>query len=227
MKILPHPDDFIDIHTHNDVRSPGVFKIHNYMLGRKNTSCKELPCSLGLHPWDISSFPLESLEEHLAGLIESNDFLFLGETGLDKIRGVDFETQKKVFALHIKLSQKYNKPLIIHCVKAYQEIIDFRKEFDPATPWILHGFNSSKEMAGQMINHGIHISLGEAMMNNRKKFSDIYNEPGTNGIFLESDDSRYDIQEIYEAFSEVSGIEMKSLREYLYQNFMSLFANHG
>jgi TatD DNase family protein len=67
----------------------------------------------------------------------------LGECGLDKITASDFELQKVVFKKQIQLSEKHQKPLIIHCVKAHQELIEIKKELKPKQVWIFHGFNTN------------------------------------------------------------------------------------
>ena len=50
------------------------------------------------------------------------------------------ELQLAVFKEQVKLSEKLGLPLIIHCVKAMDELLAVKKEFRPQQAWIWHGF---------------------------------------------------------------------------------------
>ena len=53
-----------------------------------------------------------------------------------------------------------HKPLIIHQVKALQEILYLKKKFHPAQPWLIHGFRGKPELAQQLLATGIDLSFG-------------------------------------------------------------------
>lgn len=112
--------------------------------------------SVGVHPWDAGSFDLRALEEAAAQeAVEA-----IGETGLDTLRGPSLEVQEPVFRAHVDLSESLGKPLVIHCVKAFDRLMALKKELKPTQPWIIHGFRGKPQQAEQLLRAGFHLSLG-------------------------------------------------------------------
>ncbi len=70
-------------------------------------------------------------------------------------------TQLDVLSEHIKLSEQLELPLILHVVKAFNEIIQLRQRINPSQKWIIHGFRSKPELARQLLDNGFDLSLGE------------------------------------------------------------------
>ena len=70
----------------------------------------------------IRSYYEESYHR-LEEAISNEKVIMIGECGLDKVWGPTLDIQEASFRRHIELSEKHQKPLIIHCVKAYNEII--------------------------------------------------------------------------------------------------------
>ena len=56
----------------------------------------------------------------------------------------------EVFREHVKLSEMLRKPLIVHCVKAVDELLAIRKEMGVTHPWVLHGYRGGPEQAEQL-----------------------------------------------------------------------------
>lgn len=207
--------DFIDVHTHTFSLDTNVFSIVNTYPNSLNFS---QPFSMGIHPWFIN---IDKIEEELLILeskLQHKNCFALGECGLDKLIDVDFELQKKVFKKQILLSEKYKKSLIIHCVKAYQEIIEIKKEIQPNQTWVLHGFNKSKQLAESFIKNGILLSFGAAIIKS-KKLQEVFLEIPISSILLETDDSELEIQTIYKKASEIQNIHLKDLQVAIHQNF--------
>lgn len=112
--------------------------------------------SVGVHPWDAGSFDLRALEE----AARHDCVKAIGETGLDTLRGPSLDIQESVFREHVRLSEMFGKPLIIHCVKAFDRLMALKKEIKPMQPWIIHGFRGKPQQAGQLLRAGFHLSLG-------------------------------------------------------------------
>lgn len=112
--------------------------------------------SVGIHPWYADSFDLRALEEAAA----HEAVAAIGETGLDTLRGPSLEVQEPVFRAHVKLSESLGKPLVIHCVKAFDRLMALKKELKPTQPWIIHGFRGKPQQAGQLLRAGFNLSLG-------------------------------------------------------------------
>lgn len=188
-----------DIHTHNKASNPATAIL---------SSCSWLPdrlISTGIHPWEIT----DNHEEQLAVVREAamhRNTIAIGECGLDFLKSTATpEVQEQIFIAHAKLAEEYKKPLIIHCVKAFDRLIALRKIIAPQQPWIIHGFRGKPQQAAQLIKAGFHISLGEHF--NRESAKSI----PADKLFIESDESRLPIADIYAAVAGARGITTEEL----------------
>ncbi|MDE5929471.1 MAG: TatD family hydrolase, partial [Muribaculaceae bacterium] len=84
----------------------------------------------------------------------------IGECGLDALRGPDMALQREVFLKHIGLSEALGKPLLIHAVRCWPELIALRHNLNPAQEWIIHGFRGKAELAAELLRHGFSLSFG-------------------------------------------------------------------
>lgn len=211
---------FFDVHTHKRSSSKNIFSIENKY---PNATDFTKPFSIGIHPWFIKpenvTKELLIIEEKLK---DENCFA-LGECGLDKNTASDFELQKEVFKKQIQLSEIYQKPLIIHCVKAYQDIIEIKKELKPTQIWIFHGFNKNIQVAESLLKNGMVLSCGTAIIKN-KKLQEVISKVPVSSILLETDDDiNIDIKEVYLKISELKKITVEELQQKIKQNFKSIF----
>lgn len=85
----------------------------------------------------------------------------IGECGIDLLRGADIKLQQELFMRHASLAERVGKPLIIHCVRAWGELLGAYRCIKPSQPWIVHGFRGGPALARQLLDAGMHISLGE------------------------------------------------------------------
>ena len=115
--------------------------------------------SVGIHPWDLAEAD-EELWQCLVEAATSPHVVALGETGLDALKGPSLDVQQRWFERHIALSEELQKPLIIHCVKAYHLILALHARLRPAQPWVVHGFRGKPALAQQLLDAGIYLSLG-------------------------------------------------------------------
>lgn len=152
---------FFDVHTHNKIVSENIFAIVNkYPIATHFTN----PFSIGIHPWYLKSANVEKELLFIEEKLQDKNCFAIGECGLDKVTEIDFELQKIVFRKQLQLSEKYKKPVIIHCVKAFQEIIELKKELRPTQTWILHGFQKNLQIAESLLKNGIVVSIGVAII---------------------------------------------------------------
>ncbi|TMM32382.1 hypothetical protein FDT66_02645 [Polaribacter aestuariivivens] len=211
--------DFINIHTHKKIASKNVFSIENKYPNSQNFSH---PFSIGIHPWFINKNSIDEELHIIENKIIHENCYALGECGLDKLIEIDFKLQKEVFIKQIQVSEKHKKPLIIHCVKAFQEIIEIKKELKPKQTWIVHGFNKNFQIADNFIKNNILISFGEAIIKN-EKLQKVVEEISIDNFFLETDDSEVDIETIYQKTSIIKHIEMEELQQKIKNNFKKIF----
>ncbi|PQJ71754.1 TatD family hydrolase [Polaribacter butkevichii] len=209
---------FLDVHTHKIYSNENVFSIVNTY---PNSTSFSQPFSIGIHPWFINQ---ETLKEELLFVehqLQKDNCFAVGECGLDKLSKTDLDIQKDVFKKQVALSEKYQKPIIIHCVRAHQEIIAIKKEVNPKQVWILHGFHKSKQLAENCIKNGLMLSFGAAFIKN-KKLQETFLALPLSSIVLETDDNEIDISEIYKKASEIKNISVENLQQKITQNFINL-----
>ena len=210
---------FIDIHTHTSSTQKDVFLIENKY---PNSTDFSKPFSIGIHPWYISKDTLQNDLKIVEEQLSSENCYALGECGLDRIAEIDFSLQLEVFKQQIQLSEKYNKPIIIHCVKAFQEIIQLKKEIKPKQPWIVHGFNKNHQIALDLIQHKICISFGESLLKN-ERLQETFSKLPLDFLFLETDTSEVPIENIYNIASELRKTEKQEIINTVKQNFSRIF----
>lgn len=117
--------------------------------------------------------------------------------------------------------------MVIHCVRAFNELIALRKKHT-ATPWVVHGFTGSVQLYRQLLDHGIEVSFGAAILDQRrKKVRETLATSNPENIFLETDDSGADISEIYSAAAGLLNIELSRLQDIIgthYHNILAISA---
>ncbi|NLA24751.1 MAG: hydrolase TatD [Bacteroidales bacterium] len=210
---------YIDIHTH---KSKNKFAIQN-LFHNEHIPCNNRLFSKALHPWHIdeSNFNLQLSE--LEQELNLDNIIAIGECGLDKLKGVDLKIQEKVFEWHINQSEKLKKPLIIHCVRCFNEIIELKLKFSPNSTWIIHGFNSKVGILQQLLKHNFHISLGINILANPKKLKQYLEIIPLDKLFFETDESDIKIEEIYITASKGLNIEVPDLVAIIEANFRKIF----
>ena len=207
---------FVDIHTHIDNQS--VIKIVS-----ENFEEKVLK-TWGIHPWDVRHFDWSEAEWKKP--LEMTEAFAIGEVGLDKAHKETFDRQIEVFAEMIKISENLRKPVIVHCVRAYSEIIEMRKKTKATMPWVIHGFNSSVETIRQLLKYDIYISLGEVLYRNENQAIKILKDIPLERLFLETDVSGRDIRDVYGKAAELMGCEVDFLCKQIFENYGRLETTH-
>lgn len=212
---------YINIHTHHLSQEDGVFLFNN-RFGVDKEFYLEKYFSIGIHPWDAD---LEFSKIEFEQIISHKNCLAIGECGLDKLIDIDLEPQKQVFEYQLNLAVKYQKPVIIHCVKAFAELIEVCQPFKNKVPLIIHGFNKSQQLAEQLIVKGFYLSFGNSVF---KKNEFDFNTIPLEKIFFETDDNEsLLISDVYKMASHFFNITENDLKEKIYSNFTTLFNKNG
>lgn len=207
---------YIDIHTHQHYGDDTVY-IYNVMPGE----AAALPArySLGIHPW-YAAEPQRQLAQLQALLETLPDTLFIGECGLDKICATPWEDQLVVFSEQLKLAAYFRKPVIIHCVRAYQECLQLLK--DCKVPVIFHGFNKHPELAAQIVRHGHYLSIGPAILQHPARYSEILQAVSPEHIFLETDRYAVPVEAVYRAAASILKIETDDVILQIQKNYSKI-----
>lgn len=214
---------YIDIHTHTVIPKTQENRIsfYNRIVGQEtlgDLSHIEL-FSVGIHPWFIySDKSNDQLLEQLWEKAKQPEVWMIGEAGLDKLHETPLERQLYLFEQQALLAEELHKPLIIHCVKAWSELLALRKKIRPLSPWLIHGFRGKRELAKQLLKENIYLSFGEQFQSAALQIA------WPTHFFLETDESKLDIQEIYEKAAAALSVSTEMLMEQIEQNFSLLFS---
>lgn len=185
----PFPPQITDIHTHNPACHDTA--VLNIAAGEPLPDSPRY-LSTGLHPWQTVRADRDRLTELAEAAAADPRVLAIGECGLDALRGAPLEIQEEIFRRHALAGERLGKPLIIHCVKAFDRLLRIHKELRPSQPWIIHGFRGKAATARQLTGAGLGLSLGEHF--NAESAAVI----PSGMLFTETDESLLPIEEIRE-----------------------------
>ncbi|MDX9726840.1 MAG: TatD family hydrolase [Bacteroidales bacterium] len=221
--ILPLPGDFIDIHTHGSQPVEGVFSVENVMAheGLNTGDIKAAVFSAGIHPWYLNPENKIDLLSYMENISSDPRLLAIGEAGFDKLRGPSPELQRSVFARQAAMAEERKKPLFIHCVRAWDELLDVHKSLRPSSPWMVHGFRGKKELARQLTSRGMYLSFWFDFII-RSESSDLIRSVPRERIFIETDGADTDIRIIYGKVASDIGVTTERLKEIINENFRTL-----
>ncbi|HOU68740.1 MAG TPA: TatD family hydrolase [Paludibacteraceae bacterium] len=205
---------YINIHTHKVDERDDVKCIVNLP-----SDVKEIPdegrFSVGVHPWDVDHLVHAKLSD-ICRLLQERNVVAIGEIGLDQLSENGYERQETVFETQIKMANLLQKPIIIHCVKAYNEIVRYKGTI--SVPAIIHGFRGKPQLADQLCRAGYFISFG-----NKFNEESLIQTP-TNRLFLETDDDEEaDIKEIYERVAALRNCSVEELKKQIERNYEGIF----
>lgn len=206
---------FVNFHTHN---AKNQYEIQNCY---PNDVPPLGAFSVGIHPWFLS----ENWQNEMALVWEKSKLencKAIGESGLDKnIHLEQIKWALPVFKEHIFLSKSLQKPLIIHCVKSFSEIISIRKKEKNSPLWIVHGFQKNEKIAQELLQNGIQISVGVAVLHN-ENLQKIVAKLAPSNFFIENDNSLISVEIIYQKIAEIKGISVEALQQIQQENFFNL-----
>ena len=140
---------------------------------------------LGLHPVYVDKNYLQELE-FVKNEINQNNFVAIGEIGLDKYWSTEFYKQQiEVFEMQIDLAVKKNLPIIIHCRDAYEDVIDIlEKKKNKDLRGIFHCFAGSYEDAQRIINLDFSLGIGGVVTFKNGKIDQFLNKIRLKNIVL-------------------------------------------
>ncbi|MBN2237100.1 MAG: TatD family hydrolase [Bacteroidales bacterium] len=213
---------YIDIHTHSSF-NPNYLQILDYSYRPRSTFQPKAYYSLGLHPWYLKEESLTDDLQLLSDQCQVEKCVAIGECGLDKICSTDFNLQLIAFRQQVELSEFRGKPVIVHAVKASNEILEVRKQSKAKQAWIIHGFNGNGQAATQFIKAGCYLSFGSALVNPNSRASQTLLELDLEQIFFETDTLQLPIEEVYRLAGEKLKIEKSAILERVFPHFHTIF----
>ncbi len=112
--------------------------------------------AIGIHPWYVSDLP-ENVISDLENLLVSNIDVHIGEIGLDKCKN-DFYKQEELFILQLELAEKLKRPVHVHCVRAWGEMLPILKGHKDLK-YLFHGFSGDKNIIHFLSDYNAYFSV--------------------------------------------------------------------
>lgn len=214
---------YINLHTHQFTDRHDILEIVNQYPNEFDAGIPHY--SIGIHPWYIVA---DRLEEDLAIIeskLELENCLALGECGLDKRIEIPFDLQLAVFEKQLLLAEKYQKPVIIHSVAAFQEVIEIKNRLKITVPMIIHGFSKNEETAQQLIKNGFYLSFGKYLLRN-PELETVFQIVANDQFFLETDTIEEGIREVYQVAAKYKNMELEIVLDQVQNNFDKVFSDN-
>lgn len=204
-----------------------LLDFHHHQLGRSGIYNlgldEEVPntkFSAGLHPKDISKNWRSDFEKIKITSLSAN-CIAIGECGLDSNVAIDNELQNEVFATHISWAETVRKPIIIHCVRRFSQILHYK---NAKVPLVVHGFNKKENIARELLEAGFYLSFGYAALENLSLQNIIKNIP-LQKLFLETDVSDFEIIKLYQKVADLKSISLEKLNQQMWENLENIVTN--
>lgn len=213
---------YFNLHTH-------VYTSQEYIVELVNQYPQEFDAglpnySIGIHPLFINQDRLESDFEILEEKVSLPECLAIGECGLDKRSETAFEIQLDVLEKQLLLAEKHQKPVVIHCVHAFQELVELKNKLKITTPILIHGFSKKEQLAKQLLDNGFYLSFGKNLLRNPELETVFVNTPN-HRFFLETDMIEEGIHEVYALAAKYKKITVTELQQIISNNFNTVFRN--
>tara|TARA_R110002012_G_scaffold321975_1_gene552994 strand:+ start:11012 stop:11686 length:675 start_codon:yes stop_codon:yes gene_type:complete len=212
---------FLDFHTHSmrQADRADVMEIVSLHLGQ---SKPHQYFTVGLHPWWTAQPTTPEQRTELEGLLADSYCLAMGEMGLDNLKGPAIEVQMDILRSQLKVADEMKKPVIIHCVRAFGQLSEIKKEFPGIEKWCVHGYGRHATLAKQLIDQGFYLSLMPGLP--PAKYMDLFESLPIDHLFLETDSMPgISIIDVYGTVAGLIEIEMSELQRQMNSNARTFF----
>ncbi len=186
----------LDIHSHRSPVYPsGIISVNP----SDSPLCEGQIYSVGIHPWLTKGEITGEMWNMLENQASLPQVAMIGEAGIDTLKGGLLFRQMNVFKMIAEMSERVQKPLIIHDVKGHEQIIGIHREMNPTMPWVIHGFRGKPTVAEMLLREGFYLSYGEQFNEESLKLTP------PERLLAETDESELDIEEIIAKQGKILG----------------------
>lgn len=211
---------FYNLHTHRFTNDSEITELVNQYPWDFVADIPQY--SIGIHPWYIVENRLESDLQFMEQKLQLPECWALGECGLDKRIDIPMALQTEVFEKQIALAEKYQKPLVLHLVAAYQELIAIHKKRPIKVPVILHGFSKNEQTAKSLLDCGFYLSFGKYLLRN-PELAAVFQSVPNDRFFLETDTIEETVMEVYDKASVIKALSLTELKKQVASNWSKVF----
>jgi TatD DNase family protein len=211
---------FFNFHTHQTTNQPNVLELVNQYPQDFEASIPFY--SIGIHPWYIKEDRIDDDLKIIEDKLQTENCLAIGECGLDKRIEVPLDLQISIFEKQLILAEKYKKPVVIHCVAAFQEVIAIKKKMKISVPMIVHGFSKNSQVADQLIKERFYLSFGKYLLRN-PELKTVFGQIPNDRFFLETDTIEETIEQVYNLAADYKNITIRELQDIISSNYKTVF----
>jgi TatD DNase family protein len=144
--------------------------------------------AFGLHPWHAHEVA-PGWQQRLEEVLLDHPHAAVGECGLDRaVPASALDQQAAVFASQVSLACALQRPLVIHCVRAWSLLFECFARATPPPRFLLHSFDGSAETARRLIPLGARFSFSGRFLHphRRRAFATFATLPADR-LLVESD----------------------------------------
>jgi TatD DNase family protein len=211
---------FYNLHTHKFTNNSSILELVNQYPWEFDAAIPHY--SIGIHPWYINEERLTSDLKVIEEKLRLKQCLALGECGLDKRIEISMVLQTTVFEKQIALAEKYQKPLVLHLVAAFDELIEIKKRLKISVPIIIHGFSKNGKVAKQLVANGFYLSFGKYLLRN-PELKEVFQAVPNDRFFLETDTIEETLEEVYALAAEYKGMSLEEMQSQVETNWEKVF----
>lgn len=200
--------EFFDVHHHHPNVLGGIYSLN----------LQERPplrfFSAGIHP-DWNGEDEEAVWNWLESCVTDPNCLAIGECGLDSRSPLDEISQQKLFTRQLLLAQELKKPVIIHCVRRYTQLMYACQKV--SVPLIVHGFNKKESIGSELQKQDFYLSFGKSLLHNVNLQRFARDFP-LNRTLLETDAADTEIGLLYEKLALLKELSIEELSARIAEN---------
>jgi TatD DNase family protein len=205
-----------DIHTHREGQPYSIFQAGGTKIEGG------IPVSVGIHPWEVEpnwQAPFEKIKQEVA---QNRHVLAIGEAGFDRLKGPEILLQKAAFYAQASLAAQLEIPLILHCVKGHDLLMEYLKSSKKPPAILWHGWNQKPELARQLLPFPVFFSFGKQLLQPGSNVAHWLSACPADRVFFETDDSGMEIGSIYQAASLLLQLPVAKLADQVIANWNAI-----
>ena len=163
----------------------------------------------------------------------------IGECGLDYYHSAEYrKKQEKVFIEQIELAYEVKKPLMIHCRKAFDDLLNVLRDNRhklQTVPGIIHFFSGDLKQATMLLDMGFYFTFGGVVTFTRD-YDEIKKTVPINRLLLETDapyvtpapfrgqrNEPVYVAEVAKKIGEIKNIDFEEVSHHTIENARSVF----
>lgn len=185
---------------------------------------------IGLHPEE----EVEKLPNDLKKLAKHPKVVAIGECGIDKkVQNFNIKNQIDIFEQQIELAKELDKPLMIHCRNAHEEVLEILKKYNHYGN--IHFFSGTWQEAEQYFDLGFKISF-TGVITFARDYDEVIRKAPLDKIMIETDapfvapvpyrgqrcEPLY-VAEIAKKIAEIKGVSYEKVAQATTENALRFF----